>query len=69
MRAAYGLLLQVTFFSSAHFTLVLIESQPVSPPACACLDLPPASHSGLGAGGLAEHQADQSPTQLSSLQQ
>lgn len=64
-----GCCCKLLFFSSAHFTLFLIGSQPVSPPARACPDLPPASHSGLGAGGLAGRQADRSPTQLCSLQQ
>lgn len=48
--------------------MFLIGSQPVSPPARACPDLPPASHSGLGAGGLAGRQADRSPAPLCSLQ-
>lgn len=38
-------------------THVLIGSQSVSLPAHACQDLPPASHSGCGAGGLAGLQA------------
>lgn len=39
------------------FTHVLIGSRSVSLPAHACQDLPPASHSGCGAGGLAGLQA------------
>lgn len=65
MWAVNGLLLQMTFFGSDHFTLFLIGSQPVSPPVHACQDLPPASHSSLGAGGLAGRQADRNPAQLS----
>lgn len=41
------------------------KSASVSPPAQACQDLPPASHSGLGAGGLAGRQTD--GVQLSSV--
>lgn len=40
-------------FISCPFTLFLIGSHSVSPPVHACPDLPPASHSDLGAGGLA----------------
>lgn len=54
---------------SDHFALFLIGSQLVRPPAQTSQDLPPDSHSGLRAGGLARRQADRSPILCCSLQQ
>lgn len=56
------------FFGSDHFAVFLIGSQLVPPPAHASQDLPPDSHSGLRAGGLARRQADRSLTLHGSLE-